>query len=147
MRTLFASYAIGTLLLGLVACDRTDLDQSGAAHANGGSGPGMSGSSHPPFQTVCIQGVTLRCQKAAACGLAQAKADCIAQDAVRFCAGGVEQYCGVGSMFEFSKAAVCLNVIEALTCSQLDTLPAACSPEVLCSSKSAPANLRHQDLR
>jgi hypothetical protein len=87
------------------------------------------------FQDMCDQGAAAMCGKASSCGSSQSKADCIAQAKAQNCVGGVEQYCGVGMTFQSSKASACLDALEALTCTELDTMPTACGPEALCGSQ------------
>ena len=97
-------------------------------------GCGGSGGGDLSFQDLCDQGATLMCERASSCGSSVAKADCIAQGKALNCPGGVEQYCGVGLTFQASKAPTCLDALKALTCTTLDTEPAACTPDVLCGS-------------
>ncbi len=96
----------------------------------GGSGGDLS------FQDMCDQGAAAMCAKAKSCGSTQPAADCIAQGKAQNCAGGVEQYCGVGMTFQAGKATACLDALDALACDALDTIPSACTPEALCLSSS-----------
>jgi hypothetical protein len=97
---------------------------------------GSDGSSALSFEDMCDQGSSVMCEKASGCGSTQPKADCIAQGKAQSCPGGQEQFCGVGLTVQSSKASACLDALGALTCSALDTVPTACTPEVLCTSSS-----------
>jgi len=97
---------------------------------------GSGGSSNLSFADMCDQGASVMCEKASGCGSTQPKADCIAQGKAQNCAGGQEQFCGVGLTVQSSKASACLDALGALTCSALNTVPTACTPEVLCASSS-----------
>ena len=97
---------------------------------------GSGGSSALSFEDMCDQGASVMCEKASGCGSTQPKVDCIAQGKTQNCAGGQEQFCGVGLTVQSSKASACLDALGALTCSALSTVPTACTPEVLCTSSS-----------
>jgi hypothetical protein len=125
MRKYGGLFLFGLLAWNVVAC---------------GGGGDDGGAGDLTFQELCDLGSARMCAQAASCGSTQAPADCIAEGKVQNCAGGVEQYCGVGKTFQSSKARACLQALEGLACAAMDTIPPACTPEVLCSATgSTPA--------
>jgi hypothetical protein len=101
-----------------------------------GCGGGGKSGGDLSFDDMCDQGATAMCEQASKCGSPQPKAECIAQGKALFCAGGEEQFCGVGMTVQPSKAAACLDALDALTCLTLSDRPTACTAEVLCASSS-----------
>lgn len=93
---------------------------------------GGGGAGDLSFQDMCEQGVVKMCALISTCS--SPVPDCVAELKALNCAGGPEQFCGVGSTFESSKAPACLATLDALGCEALREQPAACTPESLCSS-------------
>ena len=120
MRRCRSLLALSSFGLIFVACGDGD----------GGENGGLS------FAGMCDQGSTLMCKKASECGSTTPQAECIAESKAMFCAGGEEQFCGVGLTVQASKVAACLDTLETLTCLQLSERPTACTAEVLCGSSS-----------
>ncbi len=100
-----------------------------------GSDGGGGGGGDLSFQDMCDQGAAKMCEKAQGCGSIQPTAECIAQGKAMNCLGGVEQFCGVGMTFQSSKVSACMAALDGLACADLNTVPAACTPETLCASQ------------
>ncbi len=107
-----------------------------ACGGDGGGGKDGSSAGSISFQDLCDLAAKKICDEINVCDSPVSKPDCIAQIKAANCPSGPEQYCGATGTYQASKAPACLDAINASGCELLESQPAECSPEVMCSSSS-----------